>query len=63
VLIRDEIERKFGQFKERKLLSQLTDPKWSEWHQSNSKNNRHEYDSVLRKQQDKNTKVKKDYKA
>ena len=51
VLISDEIERKFGQFQERKLLSQLTDPKWSEWHHSHSKNNRAEYDAVLRKRE------------
>ncbi|CAB3991283.1 ribonuclease III [Paramuricea clavata] len=52
VLISDEIERKFGQFQEGKLLSQLTDPKWSEWHHSHSKNNRLEYDTLVSKRQD-----------
>ena len=62
VLIRDELERKFGLFKERKLMSQLTDPKWSEWHYSHSKNNRHEYESLVKKRQSKNVlpKVTKD---
>ncbi|XP_028396823.1 uncharacterized protein LOC114520700 [Dendronephthya gigantea] len=58
VLISDEIERKFGQFQEKKLLSQLRDPKWSKWHHSHLKKDRTEYDTMLKRHQEQNTSSK-----
>ena len=49
VLINDELETKFSQFKENKLLSQLADSGWSEWHHAHAKDKKEEYEMILRK--------------
>ena len=48
VVISDELETRFAQFKEKKLLSQLSDPAWAEWHHAHLKENREEYKKLLR---------------
>lgn len=52
VLITDELETKFAQFKEKKLLSQLANPDWAEWHHAHSKENEEEYRKILGKDYD-----------